>query len=176
MRTHYRFDAEWVVHAGANAVRALVRDVPGYGAWWPGVRVVGDATTAAVPAARIEVRAPAGYRIRCTIAAEVVEPDELRARITGDLDGWAAWHLAAEPAAGLAAAPSAGPAAEQSSGSAGGLAAEGAGTRVRFTQQVEARSRLLRLASPLLHRQLARQHDRVMRAAERGMRRVLEPA
>lgn len=152
MCTHYRFDAEWVVHAGADAVRALVRDVPGYGAWWPGVRVVGDATTAAGPAARIEVRAPAGYRIRCTIAAEIVEPDELRARITGDLDGWVAWRLDAEPAV------------------------DGAGTRVRFTQEVEVRSRLLRLASPLLHRQLAGQHDRVMRAAERGMRRVFEPA
>lgn len=149
MRTHYRFDAEWVVHAGTDAVRALVHDVPGYGAWWQGVRVVGDASTAAGPAARIEVRAPVGYRIRCTIAAEIVERDELRARITGDLVGWAAWHLTPEQAAG---------------------------TRVRFMQEVEVRSRLLRLASPLLHRQLAGQHDRVMRAAERGMRRVLEPA
>lgn len=148
MRTHYRFDSEWLVHAGADAVRTLVRDVPGYGVWWPGVRVLGDASTSARLAARMEVRAPLGYRIRFTITESVITADELRGRITGDLDGWVAWHLTAV----------------------------GEGTRVGFSQQVEARSRLLRLASPLLHRQLAAQHERVMRTAERGMRQALETA
>ena len=45
MRTLYRFSHEWQVAATTDAVRALLEDVPGYGAWWPRVRVVGDAST-----------------------------------------------------------------------------------------------------------------------------------
>lgn len=148
MRTHYRFGQEWVVRARPDAVLALLQDVPGYGAWWPGVRVLGDVSTATRRAAELEVRAPAGYRIRFTLTESVTAHDELRGLIRGDLEGWCGWRIT--PARG--------------------------GTRVGFAQEVEVRSRLLRLASPLLHHQLAAQHGRLVRAAGVGMRRALADA
>ena len=145
MRTLYRFSHEWQVAATTDAVRALLEDVPDYGAWWPRVRVVGDASTETRRAARLEVRAPLGYRIRFSITESVTTREELRALLAGDLDGWCVWRVTPVPG----------------------------GTRVVFAQEVEARSRLLRLASPLLHHALAAQHARVMRGAETGMRRAL---
>lgn len=145
MRTHYRFGDEWLVAARPDAVLALLTDVAGYGAWWPGVRVLGDISTRSRRAAALEVRAPLGYRIRFTIAESVVERGELRAIVGGDLEGWCMWRVS--PARG--------------------------GTRVVFAQQVEARSRFLRLASPLLHHRLAGQHTALLRAAADGMRRAL---
>ncbi|MCH1881493.1 SRPBCC family protein [Agrococcus sp. ARC_14] len=145
MRTHYRFGHQWQVQASADAVRALLEDVRGYGDWWPGVRVVADASTPGRRAADLEVRAPLGYRIRITITEAPGRPDALRARITGDLEGWCTWRIAATPT----------------------------GSRIVFGQQVEARSRLLRLLSPLLHHRLSGQHARVMRGAADGMRRAL---
>ena len=145
MRTLYRFSHEWQVAATTDAVRALLEDVPGYGAWWPRVRVVGDASTETRRAARLEVRAPLGYRIRFSNTESVTTREELRALLAGDLDCWCVWRVTPVPG----------------------------GTRVVFAQEVEARSRLLRLASPLLHHALAAQHARVMRGAETGMRRAL---
>lgn len=148
MRTHYRFGHEWVVQARPDAVLALLEDVPGYGAWWPGVRVLGDRSTPSRRAAELEVRAPAGYRIRFTLTESVTAQDELRGLLRGDLEGWCAWRI---------------------------ITARD-GTRVVFAQEAEARARLLRLASPLLHHQLAAQHERLLRASERGMRRALDEA
>ncbi|MEV7527027.1 SRPBCC family protein [Agrococcus sediminis] len=146
MRSRYRFDHDWHLDTGADAVLALLEDVPGYGRWWPGVRVLDAAPAARARAADLEVRAPAGYRIRISIAEEARADDELRASIRGDLDGWSAWRVRPE----------------------------GVGTRVAFAQEVDARKPLLRLASPVLHRVLAAQHAAVMRRAEQGMRAALE--
>jgi hypothetical protein len=143
MRTHYRFDHSWHVDAGADAVLALLEDVGGYGAWWPAVRVTGGSDAART--ADLEVRAPLGYRLRITLTEQEPRPAELRAAISGDLDGWSSWRVTPE----------------------------GGGSRVDFAQEVEARSRTLRAASPLLHGLFARQHAAVMRSAERGMRAAL---
>ncbi|GEK79247.1 SRPBCC family protein [Agrococcus baldri] len=145
MRTHYRFGHEWQVQARPDAVRALLEDVAGYGAWWPGLRVLADASTPSRRAARLEVRAPLGYRIRFTLTESSVDRHELRALLRGDLEGWCMWRV---------------------------VATRG-GSRVVFAQEVEARSRLLRLASPLLHHRLAGQHAALLGAAADGMRRAL---
>ncbi|MGM1029298.1 MAG: SRPBCC family protein [Actinomycetota bacterium] len=145
MRTHYRFDHSWHVDAAPDAVRALLGDVRGYGAWWPAVRVTGGSLEGTAHAADLEVRAPLGYRLRIALAERERGPLELRAAIGGDLEGWCSWRI--QP--------------------------EGAGTRVGFAQEVEARAPLLRAASPLLHGAFARQHGAVMRSAERGMRAAL---
>ncbi|WP_306233433.1 SRPBCC family protein [Agrococcus beijingensis] len=146
MRTRFRFDHSWVVDAGADAVLALLEDVPGYGAWWPSVRVIGGRAVPGDREARMVVRAPLGYRIRITIAEASRGPGELRAAIAGDLEGWCAWRV--RPA--------------------------GDGTRVDFTQEVDVRAPLLRAASALLHAPLARQHAAVMREAATGMQRRCE--
>ena len=143
MRTHYRFDHSWHVGAGADAVLALLEDVRGYGAWWPAVRVTGGSD--AVRTADLEVRAPLGYRLRITLTEQDRRPGELRAAISGDLDGWSSWRVTPE----------------------------GGGSRVDFVQEVEARGRVLRAASPLLHGLFTRQHAAVMRSAEQGMRAAL---
>lgn len=145
MLTHYRFDSEWAVQASPDAALALLEDVPGYGEWWSGVRVLADASTGDGRAARLEVRAPLGYRIRFTLSETAASDGELLARIAGDLEGWCRWRVASA----------------------------GDGATVRFAQEVEARSRLLRLASPLLHRLLAAQHTALLRAAAEGMQREL---
>ena len=145
MRTHYRFGSTWIVTSSTDAVRALLEDVRGYGAWWPGVRVVEDVSSATRRAARLEVRAPIGYRIRITIIESLTADDELRVLMRGDLHGWCMWRMV--PVRG--------------------------GTRVAFAQEVEAQSRPLRLASPVFHHMLAAQHERIMQAAETGMRRAL---
>ena len=143
MRTHYRFDHSWHVDASADAVRALLEDVRGYGAWWPAVRVTGGSLAGDARAADVEVRAPLGYRLRITLTEDPIsQAGELRAAIGGDLDGWCSWRATPEDS----------------------------GTRVEFTQEVEARHGLLRAASPLLHGAFARQHAAVMRSAEHGMR------
>lgn len=143
MRTRFRFDHAWHVEAGADAVLALLEDVPGYARWWPGVRVVDGRAVPGAREARLVVRAPLGYRIRITIREAARHRGELRATISGDLEGWCAWCVTGE----------------------------GARSRVDFTQQVEVRAPLLRAASRLLHGPLARQHGAVMRAAADGMRR-----
>lgn len=151
MRTHYRFDHAWHVDAGADAVLALLEDVRGYGAWWPSVRVTGGSLAGDARTADLEVRAPLGYRLRITLtepdekAEQERRPSELRAAISGDLEGWCSWRITPE----------------------------GEGTRVAFAQEVQARQPLLRAASPLLHGAFARQHGAVMRSAERGLRTAL---
>lgn len=141
MRSHYRFDHSWHVDASPDAVLALLEDVRGYGAWWPSVRVTGGSLAAEHRTADLEVRAPLGYRLRIALTEQERSPSELRAAIGGDLEGWCSWRVAPE----------------------------GAGTRVDFAQEVEARQPLLRAASPLLHGAFAHQHGAVMRAAERGL-------
>lgn len=145
MRTRYRFRHEWHVAATTDAVRELLQDVQGYGAWWPNVRVLADTSTERRRGAELEVRAPIGYRTRISLTESVTNRDELRALVGGDLAGWCAWRI---------------------------LGARG-GTRVALEQDVDVRAPLLRLASPLLHHRLAGQHSAVMRAAEQGMRRAL---
>ncbi|MET4098649.1 hypothetical protein ABIB37_000886 [Agrococcus sp. UYP10] len=151
MRTHYRFDHAWQLDAAPEAVLALLEDLSGYGAWWPAVRVTGGSSGTGARTADLEVRAPLGYRLRITLTEDAHPagseplPHELRASISGDLQGWCAWSV--EP--------------------------EGVGTRVRFAQEVQVRQRVLRALSPLLHGALARQHGAVMRSAEAGMRRAL---
>ena len=150
MRSHYRFDHSWHVEASPDAVLAVLEDVRGYGAWWPAVRVTGGSLPAGARTADLEVRAPLGYRLRITLTEQEQEQDErrphqLRAAIAGDLEGWCSWRVTPESA----------------------------GTRVEFAQEVEARARLLRVASPLLHRVFARQHGAVMSSAEQGLRTAL---
>lgn len=142
----WRFDHTWRVDADAEAVLALLEDVRGYGTWWRAVRVTGGSAAAGARTGDLEVRAPIGYRIRITLTEQ--EPQgrgELRAAISGDLEGWSSWRVTRE----------------------------GAATRVDFTQEVDVRDRGLRAVSPLLRAALTRQHDAVMRSAERGMRAAL---
>lgn len=146
MRAHYRFDHSWRVEARPDAVLALLEDVGGYGGWWPAVRVTGGSLAAGSRSGDLEIRAPLGYRIRITLTEDAAQrPGELRALISGGLEGWCSWRATSD----------------------------GAGTRVDFAQEVDVRAPALRLASPVLHGVLAGQHAAVMRAAEHGMRATL---
>lgn len=152
----YRFHHAWVVRADADAVRRLVDDVAGYGAWWRSVRVLGgdlgspSLASQGSRSGELEVRPPLGYRIRIRLeelpsASAAGAEDELRASVSGDLEGWCAWRLAPAPR----------------------------GTAVFFDQEVVARALLLRLARPV-RPLLQAQHAAVLRHAEAGMRRALE--
>lgn len=140
----YRFHHAWSVTADAIAVRALAEDVAGYGAWWPAVRVL-EATGGPRRSGVVEVRPPLGYRIRIRLTEQPSTEHELRAAVSGDLEGWCAWSIRAE----------------------------GPVTRVAFDQAVVARALPLRLARPA-RRLLEGQHAAVLRAAETGMRAALE--
>lgn len=145
MRSHYRFGHAWHVAAAPERVRALVEDVGRYGEWWPAVRVLRGGGAPGSRTAEAVIAAPLGYALRIRLAEAAPRGDELRAAIAGDLEGWCAWWLVPR----------------------------GDGTAVRFAQEVEVRAPLLRLASPLAHRALARQHGAVLRAAADGMRAAL---
>jgi hypothetical protein len=147
MRTHYRFDHAWRVDAAPDAVLDLLEDVRRYGEWWPAVQVTGGSLAAPARTADLEVRAPLGYRLRITVTEQGSsgDQDELRAAISGDLEGWCSWRVTPD----------------------------GVCTRIDFAQEVEVRQRVLRAASPLLHGAFARQHAAVIRSAESGLRTAL---
>ncbi len=104
---------------------------------------------ALVPDARIAmlVRAPLGYRLRCTLRIAEVDPGaSLAADSDGDLTGRGRIEIAPHAR----------------------------GTRIRIDWDVTVRRPWMRALGPVLRPAFAGAHAAVMRAGERGLRRVLE--
>ncbi|MFD0371297.1 SRPBCC family protein [Streptomyces sp. NPDC127114] len=136
----YRFRSVWRLPAPPDAVYAVLERAEDYPRWWPQVREV-VAVDDRTGTARFRSVLP--YEL--VVATEVLRRDPaarvLEVGLRGDLDGWARWTLAAE----------------------------GAGTRALYEQEVEVRSPLMRtLAVP--GRPLFRaNHALMMRGGRRGL-------
>ncbi|MGQ0629805.1 MAG: SRPBCC family protein [Sporichthyaceae bacterium] len=144
-RHRYEFTSHWVVPAPPAAVFDTLARLDEYGRWWPQVRRTRgiDEHTC-----EVEVRSLLPYSLRMTAHHSRKDPAAgvLEARLSGDLVGTSRWTMT----------PS----------------RDGAGTLLRFGEDVE-------VARPLLRRlAFARpafrfNHAVMMRAGERGLRRHL---
>ncbi|WP_309068634.1 hypothetical protein [Microbacterium sp.] len=150
MSADYSFESRWVVPASPDRCwREIERTVTGAGrAWWPGVRIERPAR-ALTPGASVglAVRAPLGYRLRCTLRITALDPGvRLDADSTGDLAGRGAIRLRRSDE----------------------------GTEIGILWDVTVQRAWMRLLSPALRPVFAAAHATVMRMGERGLRRALE--
>lgn len=144
MSAAYRFDNEWNLDAPSETVYAALADVEGYGRWWPQVREIQRLDA---DTGRVRIRSLLPYTLDLVLARAVQDQERgiLRVDISGDLSGWCAWHLSDE----------------------------GAGTRARFSQEVEVTAPLLRRAPFAVRPLLRANHTHMMRSGERGLGRYL---
>lgn len=146
MSTVYRFDNLWHLRASREQVYAALADVEGYERWWPQIRQVHRIDA---DSGRVRIRSLLPYTLDLVLArtVQVEARGILRVDIAGDLQGWCAWQLSAE----------------------------GAGTRARFSQEVEVTVPMLQ-RTPFAIRPLLRgNHSHMMRSGERGLRSYLRP-
>ncbi|WP_203138379.1 hypothetical protein [Microbacterium sp. JZ31] len=150
MRADYSFESRWAVPAPPGRCwREIERTVTGAsGAWWPGVRVERPAS-ALTPGASVvlAVRAPLGYRLRCTLRITAIESDSsLDADSSGDLVGHGAIRI--RPT--------------------------GDGSAIEIRWDVTVQRAWMRMLSPVLRPVFAAAHGMVMRMGERGLRRAVK--
>ena len=144
MSASYRFDSLWHLHASREQVYAALADVDGYERWWPQVREIHRIDA---DSGRVRIRSLLPYTVDLVLARTVQDEvrGTLRVDIAGDLEGWCAWQLSAE----------------------------GVGTRVRFSQEVEVTVPMLQRAPFAIRPLLRGNHSHMMRSGERGLGRYL---
>lgn len=139
--SHYRFHTVWALPAEPAVVYTRLEDARTYPLWWPQVREV-------VPidehcgTARFRSLLP--YDLVVTVREERREPGAglLEISMTGDLEGWARWSVAAGP---------------------------GGGTRALYDQEVEVRKPLMRRLSVPCRPLFRLNHAHMMRGGLRGL-------
>ncbi|MEW1772526.1 SRPBCC family protein [Streptomyces sp. NPDC086777] len=143
--THYRFRSLWSLPVPLTVVYDALERVEDYPGWWPQVRSVSrlNDTTGVVT-----IRSVLPYDMTFTARETRRDPRAgvLEAAMTGDIEGWSRWTVAAD----------------------------GAGSLARYDQVVDVNKALLRrLAVP--GRPFFRANHRwMMRAGRRGLLRHLQ--
>ncbi|MEU9607790.1 SRPBCC family protein [Streptomyces sp. NPDC048057] len=141
----YRFRARWDLAAEPGTVYEVLARAEEYPRWWPQVRSV---TALSDDTGVVRLRSALPYELTITVRAVRQDPAAgvLEVAMRGDLVGWARWTVTRG----------------------------GAGTRVRYDQEVEAhKPSMRRLAVP--GRPLFRaNHAVMMRAGRRGLVALLE--
>ena len=146
---HFEIVSEWHLDAPVERVWQALVEVESWPRWWPYVREVrtlraGDAGSGGELGAVRRLRWASLLPYGIDLDVETVEQRphaRLRGRASGDLRGSGLWELERD----------------------------GAGTRVRYTWQVELATRWMRLAAPLMAPVFRWNHEGVMRAGERGL-------
>jgi uncharacterized protein YndB with AHSA1/START domain len=142
--SRYRFRSVWNVPATPAEVYAALERAENYPAWWPQVREVVpiDERTGT---ARFRSLLP--YDLFVTGAERRRDPAAgiLEIAMSGDLDGWARWTVAAVPG----------------------------GTRVLYDQEVVVRKPLMRRLAVPGRPVFLLNHALMMRAGERGLKSYL---
>lgn len=138
---HFVFADEWLLPAPAQRVYAVLADPLRYPRWWPQVR---SAISLDADRGHTTVRSLLPYTMHLTVTRERVDPAAgvLRARLSGDLDGWCAWQVSEE---------------------AGGF------TRARFDQEVLVTPWVVRLWARWARELALANHRAMMRGGERGL-------
>ena len=95
----------------------------------------------------MRIRSLLPYTLELVLVRDIQDEDQkiLRVSVDGDLRGWCAWQLSAE----------------------------GAGTRARFSQEVEVTVPVLQRMPFALRPLLRGNHAHMMRSGERGLRTLL---
>ncbi len=141
---HYRFRSVWQIGAGPDRVYRALADVGGYPTWWPQVQEARQLDDAS---GELRCRSLLPYDLVFVVRREV-EDDErriLRAALDGDLAGSSQWTITGD----------------------------GGQSRAVFEEDVVVRKALVRLVGPMARPALRFNHDRMMRAGERGLREYL---
>jgi hypothetical protein len=141
---HYSFRSQWRISADPDEVYAALADVATYPAWWPEVL---EARMLDDGASELRCRGMLPYDLVFAARREIEDPERriLQASLSGDITGTSQWTI---------------------------TGADGASSAVFDEDLVVARA-LIRLVGPLGRPALRFNHDRMMRAGERGLRRHL---
>ncbi len=141
---HYIFRSRWRIAADPDQVYAALADVAAYPAWWPEVH---EARLLDDGAGELRCRSLLPYDLVFVARREIEDAERriLRASLSGDLTGTSQWTI---------------------TGGDGATAAV-------FDEDVVVSKALIRLVGPLARPALRFNHDRMMRAGERGLRRRL---
>jgi hypothetical protein len=141
---NYVFRSQWQLAADPDRVYAVLADVETYPQWWPQVR-----STRRVDDTSGEVtcRSLLPYDLVFVLHRDLEDPERrvLRARMTGDLVGTSQWTVTAD----------------------------GDGSLAVFDEDVAVGKGGLRAAGRVLRPALRFNHDLMMRAGERGLRRYV---
>ncbi|WP_338931036.1 SRPBCC family protein [Streptomyces netropsis] len=145
-RHTFRFRSDWTLPAPPDAVYAALEAVESYPAWWPQVR---DVHTLDGTSGTARFRSLLPYDLTVTARERRRDPAAriLEITMTGDLEGWVRWTVQPHGATG---------------------------SRVRFEQEVEARSPLMRRLALPARPLFVANHAWMMRAGRRGLRAHLE--
>jgi hypothetical protein len=140
----FRFRSVWRIDAEPDQVYAWLADVAGYPSWWPQVHAARQLDDGS---GEVRCRSLLPYDLVFVIHREIEDPEAriLRASLDGDLAGWSQWHIVSD----------------------------GTGSVAVFDEDVVVRKALIRLAAPMARPALRFNHDRMMRAGERGLREHL---
>lgn len=140
----YRFRSTWRIAADPDDVYATLADVATYPSWWPQVHAARQLDPVS---GELRCRSMLPYDLVFVIRREIEDPVRriLRAALDGDLAGTSQWEITTE----------------------------GAGTLAVFDEDVTVRKALIRLVGPMARPALRYNHDRMMRAGERGLRQHL---
>jgi uncharacterized protein YndB with AHSA1/START domain len=148
---YYSFATIWTVHAQIEAVWDALVASDRWHEWWPCLdRVIqlvpgDDAGIGAVH--RYSWRGPLPYRLTFEMVVTRIErPFHLGGKARGDLEGTGQWTL---------------------------MSGDDGTTRIRYDWNVRTTRTWMNLIAPLARRFFAWNHDRVMRAGEKGLSRLL---
>jgi len=140
----YTFRSVWLVPSAADQVFSVLAELGDYPRWWPQVRSIRQIGE---QCAELVCRSVLPYDLVFQASHDRKDPDAgvLRARLTGDLDGYCGWQITPAPS----------------------------GARLVFAQQVEVRSPMLRTLSWLARPALLANHELMMRSGRRGLSNYL---
>jgi hypothetical protein len=140
----YRFRSIWRAPATPDEVFHVLADLGNYPLWWPEVRSV---RKVAEDCAELVCRSLLPYQLlfRAAHSAKDEGAGLLRARLTGDLDGFASWRIIRA----------------------------GGGSRLIYDQEVTLRKSALRPVAVLVRPALRANHELMMRNGQRGLRTYL---
>lgn len=140
----YRFRSVWHVDAAPSFVFDVLSDIGSYPVWWPEVK---GATKVHDECAELRCRSvlPFDLVFQANHSMRDQQAGLLRARLTGDLEGYASWELTGR----------------------------GGGTELLFDQEVEARKAVLRRTALVARPLFRANHEMMMRSGERGLREYL---
>jgi hypothetical protein len=138
------FQSTWRLPAAPVAVYATLADVSSYPTWWAQVRA---ARPLGDGAGELTCRSLVPHDLTFVMHREVEDPVNLilRARLDGDLVGTSQWTVRAAANGSVAV----------------------------FDEEVDLQSGMVRAAGRLVRPILRYNHDHMMRAGERGLRRYL---
>ncbi|MGI8762338.1 MAG: SRPBCC family protein [Jatrophihabitantaceae bacterium] len=141
------FCSQWHLDVTPRATFDALADADSYPAWWPQVR---SAQRLDDTSGELRCRSLLPYELVFVVHREIEDRAGgiLRGRVAGDLSGWSQWTVTAD--------------------------AEG--TSAVFDEDVVVEKSLVRAAGRIARPLLRLNHDRMMRAGERGLRRHLAGA